>query len=111
MGTYTLFNGRHEMPANEGAICESFDFVSKTVVKTPLWDKAIYSDEEVTLYVTGLTPALTQFISEWVKHNAKVACDSVVNGRWVGESVIFEAKLTLMHYDSASGQYWPQVIA
>jgi hypothetical protein len=67
MKTYSLFSGRHELPENEGALFNSFDFVSFKGNKTELYNKAkeeLRNEKEVSLIVTGLTPALTEFLSE-----------------------------------------------
>lgn len=104
MAKYALFEGRHQLPENEGAICQSFDFVSKSVVKTELWDKAI-DDKECMLLVTGLTPALTQFISEYKSRNTYAI---------IGRSPEYPDGLTdcpvitLLHFDSATNTYWQQ---
>ena len=68
--TVALFEGRHELPANEGAICSFFDFDSFRAIRTPLWEKCLETlrnGGEVKLYVTGLTPALSEFLKEVMK--------------------------------------------
>jgi hypothetical protein len=92
--TYCLFEGRHELPSNLGPICSSFDFEAKEPVRTELWDEATTHDGTVKLYVTGLTPALTQFLS-----------DRVADSSWMANARTF-----LYHYDSATGEYWEQQI-
>jgi hypothetical protein len=87
MSTYCLFQGRHELPENNGAICSDFDFKSFEVVKSPLWDEAlseISEGKEVSILVTGLTPALVQFLNE---------C---------------EGEVTLLHYDNSIRGYHKQ---
>jgi len=100
MKTYSLFEGRHELPENQGAICTSFDFTTNKVVKSPLWDEAIEAcrrGENVELYVTGLTPALTQFIGHsW----------SAYHNMWADGGI----NLTLLHYNSQTGEYWKQAM-
>jgi hypothetical protein len=96
MATYCLFAGRHELPANEGQICESFDFTTKKVVKTKLWLKAVQNfcdGEDVSILVTGLTPALTEFIS----HLLNLPPEDFKKG-----------SLVLLHYDSSNSTYWEQ---
>jgi hypothetical protein len=105
--TYALFEGRHELPPNEGALCLGFDFATRRVVKSPLWDEAIETlckGGQVSLIVTGLTPALTQFLSEAVTERIEYyACFEDAYG-------IHRGTLLLLHYDSQTGQYWEQVI-
>jgi hypothetical protein len=90
--TYCLFEGRHEVPTNEGAIYEAFDFTAKAGIATQHWTDAIQhlaNGGIVHLYVTGLTPALTEFLS-YVKENF-IAVD-----------------LVLLHHDRESNGYWSQ---
>lgn len=105
--TYCLFAGRHELPANEGAICDSFNFESFTVNKSQLWDVAVKSDD-VRLYVTGLTPALTQFIKEWVKHHLDHDHSlSTMSGKMGGDGVI-RGSLVLLHFNNQTSTYVEQ---
>ena len=86
---YTLFQGRHELPANLGAIRTDFNFTTKKVVKSEHWVSALtelYNGEIVYLIVTGLTPALTEFLSVIDKN----------------------ARLILLHYHNATKEYWQQ---
>ena len=96
---YSLFDGRHELPENVGAICSGFNFSTFTVEKTELWDKALY-DNDCEIIVTGLTPALTQFISEYVFQT-----DGFYNRR-----EIYTLRLTLLHFNSATKEYVKQII-
>ena len=84
--TFTLFEGRHELPTNEGALFSSFDFETKRGIKTPLFDEFVNSHTP-KLIVTGLTPALIEVLSV-LKEQEK----------WC----------TLLHFDSATGSYWEQ---
>ena len=99
--TFCLFEGRHELPTNEGAICSSFDFTTKQVVKSSLWKEAV-NEPSCKLLVTGLTPALTEFISEW--------CDKHTYNRGdvYAQQDSCWATLILLHFDSQSGEYWEQ---
>lgn len=106
MATYSLFSGRHELPENQGAICQAFDFDSKTVIKTELWDKAL-QDQSCRLYVTGLTPALTQFIAEYKERNT-MAYSGISAGYPMG--ICMCPSITLLHYDNATGAYWEQKV-
>jgi hypothetical protein len=106
--TFSLFQDRHELPVNLGAICEGFNFKTFTAEKTPLWQKAVHS-KDCEIYTTGLTPtpALTEFVSEWVKENLYVE-----EGEYSGEkySFIRENKLCLLHYNNVTKQYVRQVL-
>jgi hypothetical protein len=95
MKKYSLFSGRHDLPENLGPIVSEFDFGTFKCVPTPLWDDALETlqrGDYVTLYVTGLTPALTEFMF----------AAAAVNGL---------RGLLLFHYDrenqSYRGQYMP----
>ena len=102
--TYCLFEGRHELPKNEGAICTSFDFATKKVVKSSLWLEAV-NEFHCKIIVTGLTPALTEFISDW--------CNQWTYNRgdvYAQQDALGFAKLILLHFDSQSGEYWEQQI-
>ena len=105
--TYTLFEGRHDLPENLGAICSGFDFKAKNAVKTHHWVDALnffclkteqissarqIAAAELRLIVTGLTPALTEFICECAKRKH------------------LHPKLILCHYDKETDSYWDQVI-
>jgi len=57
---YSLFSGRHELLANEGLIFSGFDFNSFKVIKTDLYDEQLNNGGY--LLVTGLTPALIEFL-------------------------------------------------
>jgi hypothetical protein len=86
---YSLFEGRHELPFNKGAIFSSFSFDKREGVKTSLYNELL--NEGGMLIVTGLTPALTEFLSEF------------------SNSVNFKKnKLTLLHFDSNTKTYWEQ---
>jgi hypothetical protein len=88
--TYSLFEGRHELPFHKGAIFSHFGFNTKEGVKTKLYDELLSNGG--MLIVTGLTPALTQFLSEF------------------SNSFDFKKKkLILLHFDSNTKQYWEQV--
>lgn len=87
MKTFSLFSGRHELPENLGPICESFDFVNKQANKSDLYNEAVTYNGTVKLYVTGLTPALTEFLAQRMKGN---------------NSTI------LLHFDNSTNTYWEQ---
>ena len=102
MKTYTLFEGRHELPSNEGAIFSSFDFDTKKGVETPLYWEAMSASIKggIKLIVTGLTPALTQFL-----RSVKL---SAVNSHDCNEEDDTSANVTLLHYDRETNSYWEQ---
>ena len=91
---FSLFTGRHPLPENKGAICSDFDFDRFRAVRSSLWSEALHKlkdGQEVRLIVTGLTPALTEFLSEAFKENAS-------------------GKLILLHYNSSTQQYVEQEV-
>jgi len=87
MKTYSLFAGRHELPTNLGPICESFDFANRRANKSDLYDEAVAYNGTVKLYVTGLTPALTEFLAQRVKGSFPTV---------------------LLHFDNSTNSYWEQ---
>jgi len=95
--TYCLFAGRHELPENSGAICEKFNFETFQVEKSPLWKEAAIC-QNCEIIVTGLTAALTQFISEWVNVNIR---DNYASR---------EKSLALLHYNAETREYITQDI-
>tara|TARA_Y100000310_G_C20384223_1_gene669636 strand:+ start:290 stop:643 length:354 start_codon:yes stop_codon:yes gene_type:complete len=103
-----LCNGRHELKTNDGELLKNFIFPEP--VDDPLdfshfrqvcgkwieerdWIFAPDHSTHLYLYVTGLTPLLTAFLSCWVR---LTAC---------------KRTLILMHYNIESGDYeeerWP----
>lgn len=91
MTTFILFPGRHEMPAEAGtnAVFDGpvnpIDFGAMEAIAA---EKLSGADQEVTLYVTGLTAATI------------AVCKAALNGG---------KHLTLMHFDRDSGTYVPQI--
>lgn len=86
-----LFAGRHELPAHDYVIYSSFDFERKRAIETPEFGefvmKATMADfADVRVIVTGLTPALIQFLKTYKNHSS----------------------ITLLHYDIVSKEYWEQ---
>ena len=53
--------------------------------------KRMLGQERVYLYVTGLTPLLTAFLNVW--------------GKWCKQMTRDNAQLTLMHYNTNTGEY------
>jgi len=107
--TYVLFAAQHEVPQNDGALCSDFDFVNFSVVKTENWEAALKflhkSDSEVKIIVTGLTPALTEFITAAVK---KCNYGEVVDTNYC--DVYQLGRLVLLHWDKSNNDYREQVI-
>lgn len=95
--TYCLFAGRHELPENLGAICNGFNFETFQVEKSPLWKEAVVCPN-CEIIVTGLTAALTQFISAWVNVNIR---DNYASS---------EKSLTLLHYNNETKGYVMQQV-
>jgi hypothetical protein len=104
MTTYCLFEGRHDLPSNQGAIFSSFDFSTFTGVKTPLYKELMNNGGK--LLVTGLTPALTSFLAQWttrwycpnhlIAHEANMSSDVII------------PTLVLLHFDNSSKTYVEQ---
>jgi hypothetical protein len=87
--TYCLFSGRHKLPENQGPLFLEFDFKEFRGVKTSQYFDAIQkigSGEIVEVIVTGLTPALTEFIADMITFNK-------------------EGSLNLLHYTSQTESY------
>ena len=90
---FCLFEGRHNLPPNEGPLYNSFDFNTYRAVPTHNFQRVISlltNHQQVRVYVTGLTPALTQFLSE------------------VREYIHATGDLSLMHYDKELNSYCQQ---
>ena len=90
---FCLFEGRHNLPFNEGPLYSSFDFTTYRAEPTPNLNRVVNllnDHQKVRVYVTGLTPALTQFLSEV---------------RW---HINATGDLTLMHYNKETDSYCQQ---
>lgn len=96
---YCLFEARHELPDNNGALCYRFNFDTKQTEKTKYWYQSIQElikpNNIVYIYVTGLTPALTEYLSCVFSY----LCDFGSYG-----------ELILLHYDKETKTYWKQKI-
>lgn len=89
-----LFDGRHDMPENQGALVKEFDFGGFRVQKTDLWLEALSQFRKgatVKVYVTGLTFCITEFISDCIKE-------------------LSHGGLVLLHFNKDSGNYVEQKI-
>lgn len=89
--TYCLFEGRHQLPTNDGPICEEFLFSKRKTVPTDNWTRALLQlrkGETIKIYVTGLTASLTEFLAEARQHPGTII---------------------LFHYDRESNTYWEQI--
>ena len=98
--TYCLFEGRHDLPTNRGPICSEFDWLNNCVIRTPLWDELLENGGK--LIVTGLTPALTEFLIEW-RSNIDWLLVGVHENDYKPTP-----QLTLLHYNSSSKSYFEQ---
>ena len=88
---YSLFEGRHELPENEGAVFSEFDFETFTPKFTEVGCWVIAGrNTEHNVYVTGLTPALCFLIEKFVEINKFQKLNS---------------KLVLWHYDRDTNSY------
>ena len=88
---YCLFTGRHPIPGDPPAILSSFDFNSFKAIKSEHYEKFLEDLKKgsVSLYVTGLTPGLTQILSE--------------TGR--------NKNLNLLHFNSVTKEYVSQLFS
>lgn len=87
MKKYCLFEDRHDLPENEGAICSSFDFTINKTHKFPRWFNLLF--EGGYLYVTD-SPALTEFLKDCIEHGTR-------------------SKIILLHYNNNTKEYFEQV--
>lgn len=92
MNHYSLFPDRHNLPDNLGPLCLDFDFTQSKFepVYSELAEQAILTDE-VAIYVTGLTPALTAFLRDKIMLGPK------------------QQTIWLLHYDKGSRGYFKQL--
>ena len=76
--TFALFEGRHDLPENKGAIVGNFDFKEWKNEYTPNLNvvKELLEEDKTYVYilVTGLTPALTLLMKELGYHSSIVLC-------------------------------------
>ena len=95
-----LCAGRHELKNSNGEIIDAYIFDEP--IENPLDFEVLETTtndfidnvelcNDIKLYITGLTPALTSFLIRW-------------NGRMSHSGV----SLTLMHYNRNTGGYEPQ---
>lgn len=89
-----LVNGRHSMPVEdyifEGEIKDPLNFTEMaTVIENRFKELQIRSEDEVSLFVTGLTAATVEVINACKKHNIS---------------------LYLYHYDKDSNNYRKQTV-
>ena len=85
-----MFEGRHPFPGNPPAVFSGFDFGSMTPEITPEFENLcglMATGQQVRLYVSGLTPALSWLMFELAGHLQN---------------------LTLLHYDRDSNEYQAQ---
>ena len=105
--TFCLFDGRHELPENSGAIASGFDFETKKPIKTALWYAALMALTKggCRIIVTGLTPVLTDFIREAVGVTHYRGSDV-----YAKHDTSRSESLVLLHFDSQKKEYWEQKI-
>ena len=99
--TFCLFDGRHELPANSGAIFSSFDFSTNRGVRTIDFEKLIGlldNNNSVDLIVTGLTPALVEILIEVTQRVTLGIMEEPL------------AEFNLLHYNPNTKDYWKQRI-
>ena len=84
-----LIKGRHPLPAAEYIFNDSIDDVFNFESMQEHIASALQGCAEVTVYVTGLTVVTVELIKFCARHNIK---------------------LTLMHFNSNSGQYVAQSV-
>ena len=99
--TYCLFAGRHELPQNIGAICTDFDFSTMQTVQSDLWEQSlqdIIDGKNVEILVTGITPALTEYLS------AVLSIRNAANNYGID----LLGTLSLLHFNNATKEYVPQ---
>ena len=92
--TIGLVSGRHEMPVDdyvwEGPLTGGLkEHLGRLYAEAVNWLKKNHKGEEIHLYVTGYSPALTAFLRAWRNFG--------------------KAKLTLYHYDIESQSYEAEV--
>jgi hypothetical protein len=102
MKIFSLFQDRHDLPSNDGSICLSFNFSTLTVVKNDdNWNALL--NEGGKLLVTGLTPALIEFLivwkNKWYFHTADLYAE------WQSDDC---PRLILLHYNNVTKEYWEQ---
>lgn len=86
MEVYSLFEGRHDIPENKGAILSSFDFSEFRNVPNPQVYMHAMEATHLGIIVTGLTPALTELLKERQEYKP-------------------EGSITLFHFDKGSKGY------
>lgn len=112
--TYALFEGRpdHELPPHMGALCLGFDFSAKKVERSPKWNEAILAGHEsevpveVRVIVTGLTPAMAEFMAAFIGTYTVQIWDWYMKPQYHQQPV----SLVLMHWDRETKTYWDQVV-
>lgn len=88
---YCLFEGRHDLPNNKGALFTGFNFLTFEPEKSENFETAVseYSrGHDLTVIVTGLTPALTWFLSYLIR-----------------ETDSDRGELILLHFDRDTQEY------
>lgn len=118
---FVLFTARHDVPINEGALCESFDFTVFEAIKTANWQIALNSmrnGSTIKVIVTGLTPTITEFITNAIKWCSYSTCDAweaeyvsqALEPKAVNCPVKYNGHLILMHFNKDTSSYVEQSI-
>lgn len=83
-----LINGRHQLPVSEYVFEEIKNIFDFKAMEEQIHSKLKYATK-VTLYVTGLTAAVSSVVAYCVRN---------------------DIELTLMHYDTETTEYIPQTV-
>jgi hypothetical protein len=94
--TFALFEGRHELPLNRGAIFGPTDNpLNAAMSEAGELALGLFAiGQAIRVLVTGATPALTQFVGHCIRAQMAGAMGSLV----------------LLHFDRAAGEYLPEVL-
>jgi len=100
---FCLFDERHNLPPNLGALYTGYNWKKHRATPNPsAYNTArlrLLNGETIKLYITGLTPALCEFISIVIDLRLRCCkCQRKTGG------------LILLHYDRETGTYFEQTI-
>ena len=99
---YCMFEDRHILPKNRGAIYKKYTWSTKRLVKTHQWEESLYNvkmGNTIRLYVTGLTPVLVEFIKEYIK----IKIQNIKDDQPYGD-------LILLHHNKLTKKYEEQYV-
>jgi hypothetical protein len=94
-----LISGRHPMPVSyylwdHPVVAMDFEKMERHAlefIQKMAWDGQALAPDNVRLFVTGYTPALTSFLNMWARYGYRLGI-----------------KLTLMHWNAEVEDYIPQ---